>query len=113
LKRPMFAVCLMLASALDGAAQSAPARYDDLPKLAKDWPAPWAKLVRDYWPSQKNVAKEMLARLNAQVAAESLNKEPFPIAETILAATLRHHQSLHSNLKPDEGWLATHSELVD
>lgn len=75
-------------------AQSARAvRFQDLPGLAKSWPKAWSELVGNIVPAGKNFEKEVLRHLDALIATEPLTAETFPIAETILTATLRHHES--------------------
>src|SRR5262249_36636965 len=72
----------------------APPRFDDLPRLAEIWPPKWAALAREIVPPRENFEKSVLAKVEALLNEQKPNEETYPLAEIILAATLRHHQGM-------------------
>ena len=86
--------CLALAPPVH-AQSSLPPRWSDLPKLAANWPPAWAVVVSEDVLSKADFEKDVIQRVGTLLGAEAPSKENFRIAEIILAATLRHHQSLH------------------
>ena len=84
---------LMLAPA--GHAQSSlPPRWSDWPRLAANWPPAWAVVVSEEVLGKADFEKEVLQRVGVLLSAPAPSKESYRIAEIVLAATLRHHQSL-------------------
>jgi ABC-type transport system substrate-binding protein len=71
-----------------------PLRWRDLPKLAASWPPAWAALVNDVAPPRDDFEKEVLQRVGSLMRAGEPSKESYRLAEIVLAATLRHHQSV-------------------
>jgi ABC-type oligopeptide transport system substrate-binding subunit len=80
---------LVLASPVD--AQTP--RWDELRKLSAAWPADWAAVVRDITDGRDDFEKEALARVGSLLGAEP-KPENYRLADTVLAATLRHHLSV-------------------
>jgi peptide/nickel transport system substrate-binding protein len=73
---------------------AAPPRYDDLPKLAANWPPAWAALVRDVVPARDGFEHVVMDRVAKQLKAEEATNETYRLADIVLCATLRHHLSL-------------------
>jgi ABC-type transport system substrate-binding protein len=74
-----------------------PPRYDDLPKLAANWPPAWAALVRDVVPARDDFERVVLDGVAKLLKADEPTNDAYRIADVILCATLRHHLSLRPN----------------
>ncbi|MBI1832698.1 MAG: hypothetical protein HYR84_14755 [Planctomycetes bacterium] len=71
-----------------------PARLGELPKRTADWPPAWAALVRDVSTGSGDFERQVLSRVDALLKAEDPAKKNYRLAEMVLSATLRHHQSV-------------------
>jgi ABC-type transport system substrate-binding protein len=108
----LIVVSLALASRVDAQA-ALPPRWSDLPKLAATWPPAWASLVNDVMP-RDDFEKGVMQRVGALVRAEPASKETYRLAETVLAATLRHHQSVRRTAPlADNPAQSLHAELEE
>src|ERR1700722_4957045 len=73
---------------------AAPPRYDDLPKLAANWPPAWAALVSEVVPARDGFERVVMEGIAKQLKAEKPSNDTYRLADIILCATLRHHLSL-------------------
>src|SRR5262245_23941121 len=94
LVRCVITVGILIGSGHVHAQPPAPPRFDDLPRLAEIWPPKWAALAREIVPPRENFEKSVLAKVEALLNEQKPNEETYPLAEIILAATLRHHQGM-------------------
>lgn len=73
---------------------SAPPRFDDLPRLAKDWPPRWAALVRDIIAAGDDFEKATLDKVDPLLRDPAPTAADYRLAETLLRAVVRHHESV-------------------
>lgn len=88
---------LLILATLGHAQAGLPARLDELPRLAKDWPKSWAILVSELNPKRADFARDAVQRIDGLLREEPAKRETFPIAETVLAAVLRHDLATQRN----------------
>src|SRR6516162_8081773 len=92
--RALLIVGWLVVTSRVGAQSALPPRWHDLPKLAASWPPAWAALVGEVAPPRDDFEKDVLHRVGVLLRAEEPSKETYRLAEIVLAATLRHHQSV-------------------
>jgi ABC-type transport system substrate-binding protein len=85
-------MCLAAALPRGEAQTPLPPRWGDLPKLSATWPAEWAAVVRDL-PAEDFEAV-VLKRIIGLLPDKAPSADELERAETVLAATLRHHLSV-------------------
>ena len=91
-----------------------PPRFDELPKLAKDWPPAWAALIGEIVPARPGFEKEAIAGIAAMLQGEKPTPETYRRADLVLTATLRHHESVQRGAPfVDQSALSLHAELQD
>jgi hypothetical protein len=102
---------LLLVGRADAQISQSPS-LEDLPKLATTWPPSWAALVREIVPPGKDFEKDTLAKLDALLLNEPPTSQTNPLADAVLAATLRHHESIR-RVAPlvDNPWQPLGSDL--
>src|SRR5260370_627952 len=106
---------LMAASLVPAARTNArtgvPPRWDDLPKRAATWPPAWGALVRDVMAAD-DFETQVLDRVGALLSAEKATPEAYTLADTVLSAALRHHQSVRRAAPwADDPAQALHAQL--